>query len=82
MQILFDLKKKSCPTLKVGKYEGIIETYKKKMEEMGDLKRQIKYLEEKNSEYINVRSLLIKIKRIRLISTHRTTWTLKKNWEK
>ena len=38
---------------KVGKYEGIIETYKKKMEEMGDLKRQIKYLEEKNSEYIN-----------------------------
>ena len=26
---------------------------KKKMDEMGDLKRQIKYLEEKNSEYIN-----------------------------
>jgi protein HOOK3 len=38
---------------KVGKYEGIIDTYKKKLEEMGDLKRQIKYLEEKNSEYIN-----------------------------
>ena len=53
--------KKSCPTFKVGKYEGIIETYKKKMEEMGDLKRQIKYLEEKNSEYINVRNLLIKV---------------------
>ena len=66
MQTLLYLKKKSCPTLKVGKYEGIIETYKKKMEEMGDLKRQIKYLEEKNSEYINVRSLLIKIQRIRL----------------
>lgn len=31
------------------------------MEEMGDLKRQIKYLEEKNSEYINVRNLLIKV---------------------
>ena len=33
------------------------------MEEMGDLKRQIKYLEEKNSEYINVRNLLIKIRK-------------------
>jgi len=38
---------------KVGKYEAIIETYKKKLDEMGDLKRQIKYLEEKNSEYIH-----------------------------
>ena len=57
------MKKKSFLTPKVGKYEGIIETYKKKMEEMGDLKRQIKYLEEKNSEYINVRNLLIKIKK-------------------
>eukprot|EP00088_Acartia_fossae_P044809 TRINITY_DN4781_c1_g1_i5.p1 TRINITY_DN4781_c1_g1~~TRINITY_DN4781_c1_g1_i5.p1 ORF type:complete len:676 (-),score=232.76 TRINITY_DN4781_c1_g1_i5:383-2410(-) len=37
---------------KVTKYEGIIETYKKKLEEMGDLKRQIKYLEEKNNEYM------------------------------
>ena len=36
----------------MGKYEGIIETYKKKLEEMGDLKRQIKYLEEKNNEYM------------------------------
>ena len=64
LQSLFDIKKILCPNLKVGKYEGIIETYKKKMEEMGDLKRQIKYLEEKNSEYINVRNLLIKIIRI------------------
>jgi len=38
---------------KVGKYEGIIETYKKKLEEMADLKRQIKFLEEKNSEYLD-----------------------------
>jgi len=37
---------------KVTKYEGIIETYKKKLEEMGDMKRQIKYLEEKNNEYM------------------------------
>jgi len=37
---------------KVEKYEGIIETYKKKLDEMGDLKRQLKYLEEKNNEYM------------------------------
>ena len=37
---------------KVVKYEGIIETYKKKLDEMGDLKRQIKYLEDKNAEYL------------------------------
>ena len=34
------------------KYEGIIETYKKKLEDLGDMKRQIKYLEEKNNEYM------------------------------
>ena len=38
---------------KVGKYEGVIETYKKKLEEMADLKRQIKFLEDKNAEYID-----------------------------
>lgn len=37
---------------KVVKYEAIIETYKKKLDEMGDLKRQIKYLEDKNAEYL------------------------------
>jgi len=37
---------------KVTKYEGIIETYKKKLEDLGDMKRQIKYLEEKNNEYM------------------------------
>lgn len=37
---------------KVAKYEATIETYKKRLEEMGDLKGQIKYLEEKNTEYI------------------------------
>ena len=37
---------------KVVKYEGIIETYKKKLDDMGDLKRQIKYLENKNAEYL------------------------------
>jgi len=37
---------------KVVKYEATIDTYKKKLEEMGDLKRQIKFLEEKNTEYM------------------------------
>ncbi|XP_074642700.1 protein Hook homolog 3-like isoform X2 [Tubulanus polymorphus] len=37
---------------KVAKYELTIETYKKKMEEMGDLKRQLKILEEKNTSYM------------------------------
>ncbi len=37
---------------KVAKCEATIETYKKRLEEMGDLKGQIKYLEEKNTEYI------------------------------
>ncbi len=36
----------------VAKYEATIETYKKRLEEMGDLRGQIKYLEEKNTEYI------------------------------
>jgi len=37
---------------KVGKYEGIIDTYKKKLDDLGDMKRQIKYLEDKNTEYM------------------------------
>ncbi len=36
----------------MAKCEATIETYKKRLEEMGDLKGQIKYLEEKNTEYI------------------------------
>jgi protein HOOK3 len=39
-------------TCQVAKYEATIETYKKRLEEMGDLRGQIKYLEEKNTEYI------------------------------
>lgn len=34
---------------KVDKYEATIEAYKKKMEELGDLKRQVKLLEDKNT---------------------------------
>ena len=37
---------------KVQKYEATIESYKKKMEEMSDLKRQCKLLEEKNTKLV------------------------------
>ncbi|KAL0271024.1 UNVERIFIED_CONTAM: hypothetical protein PYX00_008269 [Menopon gallinae] len=37
---------------KVGKYEATIESYKRKLEELSDLKRQLKILEEKNTNYM------------------------------
>nr|XP_006824324.1 PREDICTED: protein Hook homolog 3-like [Saccoglossus kowalevskii] len=37
---------------KVSKYEATIESYKKKLEELSDLKRQLKLLEEKNTVYM------------------------------
>lgn len=40
---------------KVAKYELTIESYKKKMEDMGDLKRQVKILEDKNLEYLQAK---------------------------
>lgn len=40
---------------KVAKYELTIESYKKKMEDMGDLKRQVKILEDKNLEYLQTK---------------------------
>ncbi|GLG93634.1 Uncharacterized protein GBIM_00989 [Gryllus bimaculatus] len=36
----------------VGKYEATIESYKKRLEEHGDLRRQLKILEEKNTDYV------------------------------
>lgn len=33
-------------------YEGTMETYKKKLEELSDLRRQVRILEEKNSDYM------------------------------
>lgn len=39
---------------KVTKYELTIESYKKKMEDLSDLKRQVKILEDKNMEYVQV----------------------------
>jgi len=40
---------------KVAKYEIMIESYKKKMEDMSDLKRQMKILEDKNVEYFQIK---------------------------
>lgn len=37
---------------RVEKYESTIQSYKKKLEELGDLKRQVKILESKNIAYI------------------------------
>jgi protein HOOK3 len=37
---------------KAVKYEGTIASYKKKLEEYGDLKRQMKLLEDKNTYYM------------------------------
>lgn len=37
---------------KVAKLEGQVESYKKKLEDLGDLRRQVKLLEEKNTMYM------------------------------
>ncbi|XP_012540735.1 protein Hook homolog 3 [Monomorium pharaonis] len=42
-------------TDKVAKYEIMIESYKKKMEDLSDLKRQMKILEDKNVEYLQAK---------------------------
>ncbi|XP_041103739.1 LOW QUALITY PROTEIN: protein Hook homolog 3-like [Polyodon spathula] len=37
---------------KVSKLEGMVDSYKKKLEDLGDLRRQVKLLEEKNTLYM------------------------------
>lgn len=37
---------------KVSKLEGMVASYKKKLEDLGDLRRQVKLLEEKNTKYM------------------------------
>nr|XP_015218583.1 PREDICTED: protein Hook homolog 3 isoform X3 [Lepisosteus oculatus] len=37
---------------KVAKLEGMVESYKKKLEDLGDLRRQVKLMEEKNTLYM------------------------------
>ncbi|XP_043504103.1 protein Hook homolog 3 [Polistes fuscatus] len=40
---------------KITKYELTIDSYKKKMEDLSDLRRQVKILEEKNMEYLQAK---------------------------
>lgn len=46
---------------KVVKYESTIQSYKKKLEELGDLKRELKLLEGKNMSYIEQNMELEKV---------------------
>ena len=46
LEILRDL------TSKVPQYEAKLDTYQKRLQEMGDLRRQIKLLEDKNTDYM------------------------------
>jgi protein HOOK3 len=56
---------------KVAKYELTIESYKKKMEDFSDLRRQVKILEDKNMEYLqNKIDYEEEVKRAGLIRNH------------
>jgi phage shock protein A len=46
-----------------AKYEATIETFKKKMEEFSDLRRQLKLLEDKNIEYMQMNMELEEVKK-------------------
>ena len=46
-------------------YEGTMETYKKKLEELSDLKRQVRILEEKNSDYMQQNLELEEVREMR-----------------
>lgn len=47
---------------KVEKYEASIQQYKKKLEELGDLKREMKLLETKNISYLEQNIELEKVR--------------------
>ena len=53
--------------------EGTVETYKKKLEELSDLRRQVKILEEKNSQYMqhNVELEEVRISQYNIVHTPR-----------
>ncbi|CAB0033384.1 unnamed protein product [Trichogramma brassicae] len=56
---------------KVAKYELSIESYKKKMEDFSDLRRQVKILEDKNTEYLqNKIEYEEEVKRANLLRSH------------
>lgn len=51
---------------KASKYEMAIETYKKKLEDLSDLKRQVKILEDKNTMYMQNTVELEEVRNCRL----------------
>lgn len=56
---------------KVTKYEITIESYKKKMEDLSDLKRQVKILEDMNVEYLQVKlDYEEEVKRTTMLRSH------------
>ncbi|XP_012234384.1 protein Hook homolog 3 [Linepithema humile] len=56
---------------KVAKYEITIESYKKKMEDLSDLKRQVKILEDMNVEYLQVKlDYEEEVKRTTMLRSH------------
>ncbi|XP_015116796.1 protein Hook homolog 3 [Diachasma alloeum] len=56
---------------KATKYEQTIESYKKKMEDLSDLRRQVKILEEKNLEYMQSKiEYEEEIKRASMVRSH------------
>ncbi|XP_058793882.1 protein Hook homolog 3-like [Phymastichus coffea] len=56
---------------KVAKYEVTIESYKKKMEDFSDLRRQVKILEDKNTEYLQYKvDYEEEMKRMSIVKTH------------
>jgi len=58
-------------TDKVAKYEIMIESYKKKMEDLSDLKRQVKILEDKNVEYLQAKlDYEEEVKRTTMLRSH------------
>jgi hypothetical protein len=52
---------------KVEKLESIIDTYKIKLEEMADLKRQMKSLEENNHSYLEKIVTMEEVNRIKIV---------------
>lgn len=56
---------------KVLKYEVAIETYKKKLEDLGNLKKHVRVLEDKNAEYLrNKLDYEEEVKRTALLKSH------------
>ena len=56
---------------KVAKYEMTIESYKKKMEDFSDLRRQVQILEDKNTEYLQHKiNYEEEVKRANLLKNH------------